>query len=418
MPYTQAQLPLGVSLRRHRLTSLLILLFAFAALSRSQETSAAVTDTERQQALHLLDEGKFVAAMPLFEKLVADHPDDSVVREGWAWCLFEYSMTLPDPTEAKKVRIRSRAEAIKAQQLGDKSQILQILLSIPEDGSKSAYSDREDVDNAMRAAEADFARGDLDKAREGYLRVLVLDPNNYEATIFTGDVFFKQHVYGSAGEWFARAIQIDPNRETAYRYWGDSLRALGKDDEARSRFIDAIVAEPYSQSSWVGLTNWVQHHKLQMTLVHLKDGSSVKVKDPTHIDININPSTSRDDPNSMAWTSYGLARAVWHTEKYEKQFPDVPRNRHTLQEEAHALDFMIKVLREGKNYEKDKARLDPSLQYLIKVSDAGFIEPFVLLNRADDEIAQDYETYRRANRQKIRDYLDLFVAPRLEEKPQ
>ena len=84
------------------------------------------------------------------------------------------------------------------------------------------------------SAEADFSRGELDKAREGYMRALLLDPNNYSAGLFTGDVLFNQHAYGDAGEWFARAIQIDPNRETAYRYWGDVLVATGK--ERRSAF--------------------------------------------------------------------------------------------------------------------------------------------------------------------------------------
>jgi hypothetical protein len=36
----------------------------------------------------------------------------------------------------------------------------------------------------MKAAEADFARGNLDKARDGYLHVLMLDPNNYAAAVF------------------------------------------------------------------------------------------------------------------------------------------------------------------------------------------------------------------------------------------
>jgi len=73
---------------------------------------------------------------------------------------------------------------------------------------------------------------------------------------------------------------------------------------------------------------------------------------------------------------------------------------------------MITVLKEQKNYKKILKELDPSLQSLIKIQEAGFLDPFVVLNRADAEIAQDYESYRATNRDKIRRYLDEFVVPK------
>jgi hypothetical protein len=47
---------------------------------------------------------------------------------------------------------------------------------------------------------------------------------------------------------------------------------------------------------------------------------------------------------------------------------------------------------------------------------AGLLEPFVLLNRADNDITQDYNDYRAANRDKLRRYLDEFVVPKTPEK--
>lgn len=370
-------------------------------------------DPAYNQAVDLYKHGKFVDAMPLFERLAADHPSSPEVREGWAWSMFLYAATLTDLEQRKKARARARTIALQAQKLGDDSQILHLMLEQPEDGgADTKFSDRKDVDDAMRAAEADFARGDLDKAREGYLRVVLIDPNNYEAPLFIGDVYFKQQVYGSAGEWFGRAIQIDPNRETAYRYWGDDLVAMGKEDEARGKFIDAIVAEPYNNRSWVGLTNWLKDNKLELQIVRLKDRSAVTVKDEKNINITLDSSLGKDDPNSAAWTAYGLGRAAWHTENYEKEFPNVTRKRRTLQEEAHALDLMVKVLKERKDYAKTLKDLDPSLQVFIKIHEAGFLEPFVLINRADAEIAQDYDAYRASNRDTIRRYFDEFVVPK------
>jgi len=244
------------------------------------------------------------------------------------------------------------------------------------------------------------------------MQALLINPNNYEATLFTGDVYFKQHINGSAVEWFARATRIDPNRETAYRYWGDALAALGKDDEARTKYIEGIIADPYSRRSWTGLENWLQRNKVTLNYVKLKDRSSVTVNNDKSINVTIDSSLSKNDPNADAWMTYGLGRSAWHTEKYEKEFRDVPRDRRTLQEESHALDLMITVLKEQKDYAKKLPRLDPSLQSLIMIQEAGFLEPFVLLNRADGGIAQDYPSYRAANRDQIRRYLDEFVVPK------
>ena len=397
--------------------SLLLVTVPAGCIGQNAQAPQATTkeDPGRHRAEELYSQGKFVDAMPLFEALAADHPSDPVVREAWAWCLFQYAGTLPDPQQRKSVRARARTIAVEAKGLGDNSQLLQLMLEQPEDGgSEVAFSDSKEVDTAMKAAEADFSRGELDKAREGYMRALLMDPNNYNAALFIGDVYFKQHVYGSAGEWFARAIQIDQNRETAYRYWGDALVAMGKEDEARSKFIEGIIADPYSRRSWTGLQNWVQRNKVALNNVQLKNGAAVTEKDDKNITITIDDSSlkKKNDPNGLAWMTYGMGRASWHGDRFKKEFPNEPKYRHTLKEESDSLGLMIAVLKEQKNYQKKLKDLDSSLQSLIKIKEAGFLEPFVLINRADAEIAQDYPPYRGANRDTIRRYLDEFMVPK------
>jgi hypothetical protein len=53
---------------------------------------------------------------------------------------------------------------------------------------------------------------------------------------------------------------------------------------------------------------------------------------------------------------------------------------------------------------------------LAKVEKAGLLEPFVLLNRADNGIARDYADYRATSRDKIRQYLDQVAIPQLPSK--
>src|SRR5579872_1451251 len=276
--------------------------------SSAQAQGAYTEDPARHEAFQLYDAGKYVEAMPLLEKIVADHPSDLVAKEHLAFSMVGSAATLPDPAERKKVRARARVLAVQLKEAGDNSNLLQIMLALPEDGSESSFSDRKNVDDAMKAAEADFGRGDLDKAREGYLHVLALDPGNYEAALFAGDVCFKQHSYGQAGEWFARAIQIDPNRETAYRYWGDALTSSSKNDEARGKFIDAVVAEPYSNKAWMGVRQWVDRNKVKLNILVLKDKSATQT-DGKNATITLDPNMlNGDSSGTAAWIVYSGTR--------------------------------------------------------------------------------------------------------------
>lgn len=379
----------------------------------AQDLPAPKDDPARGAAFEAYDAGKMVEALPQLEALAAKYPTDIVIKERWAFSTLLYAATLNDPEQRKKARVRARAIALEAQKLGDNSQLLMSALEVPEDGSEGLFSKTPEVDAAMRSAEANFARGEYDKARDGYIQVLLLEPTNYDAALFVGDVYFRQHVQGSAGEWFARAVQIDPNREAAYRYWADSLLAFGKNTEAWLKFIDAIVAELCRQSAWDGAQKWAHLNKTELHLLRLEDKAQVRRQDDRNINITLDNSAfaKKNDLNGLAWTSYGLTRVLWQGDRFKKEFPNEPKYRRTMKEEVDCLHSMLAVLKEQKHFDKKKAGLPPSLLELIKIDDAGLLEPFVLISRADNDIAQDYPAYRDANREKVRVYLDTFVVP-------
>jgi tetratricopeptide (TPR) repeat protein len=366
---------------------------------------------ERDHALELYKQGKMVEAMPLLEKLSADNPKDIAVMESWGVSVLGYAQTLEDLDLRKKARARSYTILMKAQNLGDNSELLQTLLrSLPSDGSFVPFSQKKDVDAAMQQAEADFARGDLDKARQGYMRAYLLGPKQYYAALFMGDSYFKQHQPVFAGEWFSNAIKIDPNIETAYRYWGDALLGVGKLDEARTQYIGAVVADPYNENSWGGLKNWTARTKLQLNWLKLKDRVAVEVKDGK-TNVTIDSSIAKGDPSMAGWLIYGMTRASWMKEKFAKEYPTEPSYRRSLREETEALHLFATVVKET----SEKQKLDLSgtdLGTLVAIDQAGLLEPFVLLNRSDNGIAKDYEGYRTANRDKIRRYMDEFVVPK------
>jgi len=54
---------------------------------------------------------------------------------------------------------------------------------------------------------------------------------------------------------------------------------------------------------------------------------------------------------------------------------------------------------------------DPNVQLLLKLYHAKMLEPYVLLNGADQGIAQDYAGYRAQNRAKLVEYRGEFIVP-------
>ena len=380
--------------------------------SQSQQQDDPDTAAMRRKALDLYRQGKYVDAIPLLEQLSAKNPNDYVVKEHWGYCMLEFSLTLRDPEARKRARIQARALGLEAQKAGDQSDLVQTLVAIPEDGSEVKFSERADVNDAMKAAEADFARGDLDKAREGYKRVLELDPKNYDATLFMGDVYFNEHAYNSANEWFAKAAQINPDREAAYQYWGDSLAKTGKNDEAREQYIKAVIAEPYTRSSWLALRQWSDRTKQPFNAILLQNKSTEKTPGGNAAGTLDEHTLDQSSPESAGWNAYNNERAAWQQGKFKRAFPNETTYRRSLKEETAALDAMIKVLAPEAASESKAKKLDPALLQLIQIDQKGLLESFVLLNRADPEIAKDYPAYRADHRDKLFEYMDEFVLPK------
>ncbi|HEY0725506.1 MAG TPA: tetratricopeptide repeat protein, partial [Pyrinomonadaceae bacterium] len=214
------------------------LLLAFSVVS-------AVQKDERSVAFQLYKDGKYVEAIPLFEKLATAKPNDRDVIEALGLMTATQTAYLKDPAARKQARKRARELLLRAQSLGANSTLLTWMLEavVPEnDSDNSTFSAQKEVDDAMREGEAAFVNGDFPKALEMYRRALALDPKLYEAALFIGDVYFKTADHANAAEWYGRAIGINPDRETAYRYWGDSLMKQGRLTDAGEKFVESYLA--------------------------------------------------------------------------------------------------------------------------------------------------------------------------------
>ncbi|HEU5131943.1 MAG TPA: tetratricopeptide repeat protein, partial [Pyrinomonadaceae bacterium] len=372
-------------------------------------TAAAQDDSERKRAFELYRDAKYVDALPLFEQLALKYPDDPDVIENLGMLVFTQSAYLKTPEERKTARKRGRALLVQAQKLGSNSALLTAMIEgIPVDGGEDgSFSAKKEVDEAMHEGEAAFAKGEFPKAIEMYQRALLLDPNLYEAALFTGDVYFKTADQIKAGEWFGRAVKINPDRETAYRYWGDSLMKQGKVTEAGEKFVEAYIAEPYNRLARAGFVNWGDKVHIELAHPRVELPASVAQK-PGEATLTIDPSLFGKEKNgsAAAWVTYGLTRTSWQ-EEFAKQYPNEKKYRHSLKEEAAAMRAALKVLGEQKGGDANK--IDPTLQIIKKLDKEGLLEAFILLALPDAGIASDFPAYRKTNVDDLRRYVKLYV---------
>jgi tetratricopeptide (TPR) repeat protein len=372
--------------------------------------------TERARAIQLINENKFDEALPVFERLAASSQADGQVMYGLGVALIMSADKIKDEEAQRKARLRGRESLVRAQQMGVTDPNLAMLIkTVKPSGALAGVSDNKEANEAMFAAGEAFKAKDYEKAASEYERAARLDPTLYEAALYTGNTYYTLKNWAKAGEWFARAIAIDPEKETAHRYWADALMYSGKQEEARDKFFEAIIQDPYSELTWRGLGNWAEMNKVTLAHPKIDIPTSVSSQGNGNVNITIDEKALKGDAKdgSAAWMMYGIARAGWTTgkdgklsESFAKAYPNEKTYRHSLAEEVDALRLVIVSVKEqGKKVKQ----LEPSLARLVKLDEAGLLEPYILFARADQGIAQDFAEYRKANRDKLRRYLLEYV---------
>jgi tetratricopeptide (TPR) repeat protein len=403
---------------------LLFMLTLLQGVSVAAHGQQPADDSDRARALKLYESSNFVEAVPLLEKVAAGNPNDVVVLSRLGFALYATSTAIKDKDARQAVLERARQILIRANELGDDSNLTRVTLEAlaSPDPTDAPFSNLREAEKTIREGEKAFVRGELDKALAAYERALKLDPKLYEAALYAGDMYFKKghaatderekyELMDKAGRWFARAVEINPNRETAHRYWGDALMmGQKKREESRQKFVEAIVAEPYNRRAWVGLTQWAQVYGVTLGHPRIDVPTNVSSLKDNKMTITIDPKAINDKVDgSSAWMFYGLTRATWATEKFAKEFPSEKSYRHSLPEEAEALGNVAGLVKQQLKEGKIK-QIDPMLERLVRLYDGGLLEAYVLFAHANQGIAMDYPTYRKANRDKLRRYLLEYVS--------
>jgi len=394
---------------RKLLVTLLTLLFLSVVIASPTQGQTEGTAELKRQATALLKENKYTEALPILEKIAAAEPNDGETQFFLAFALIGQATNTKDNAARKALRVRARQAFVKAKALNyDEPKIDAMILGLPEDGSDSpGFTSNAKANQLMEEGEALFSQGKPDEALKKYQEALELDPKLYHAALFSGDIYMQKGDFANAEIWYQKAIAIDPNKETAYRYSATPLMKQRKVEEARDRYIEAFIVEPYNRFARGGLIQWAQATQTPLAHPDIAIPTNVTFDEKGDAKINLDASAllGGKDDGSFAWISYGTARSSWRKEKFAKTFPNEKTYRHSLAEEADALRSVLSVATADK---KDK-KLSPSLTRLKKLDEEGLLESYILIARPDDGIAQDYPAYLKQNRDKLRRYMVQYV---------
>lgn len=383
---------------------------AHAASARSK---AAPPDLNL--ANDLMDQAKYVEAAAIQEQWLKLNPKDA---DGW----FHYGYTLElqasaseKPAEQKKLRKRAREALLKAKKLRSTHAMLEPLLEkIRPDGTEIdlTFSAHEKAAALMKQAETAFVRHDYDAAYKLYQETLALEPSNYYALLYSGDVHFNRGQLEEACAWFAKAVAADPNLETAHRYWGDATRRLGKHEESLSHHIDAFIAQPLHPYPRKMLGNELQLNGGPGRRIPLKlpqAGFELKGKQ-----INLSPTAL----GNLADASYTLVCAGWRLKNFQERHPTEKTSRHCIEEEVFSLEYLLEA-RESKDKDGKQVYADyqTELELLAKIKADDLLAPFAFFERGDDALHTDYPAYRDKNREQLRRYVRTYWFKLPPEKP-
>jgi tetratricopeptide (TPR) repeat protein len=357
---------------------LLILTLCFLSLgfagrvSAQEEIKSPGKSAMREKTLEFVSQNRYLDAFPLFEKVAPLYPNDAELWAHYGIAILARSATLNSAAERKIERVKGYNVLMKAQQLGAKNVIALNLLDqlSPDGGEEDNFGGNPEFEKNLREGEGFFGRGEYEKAFTAYEKAYKINPKSYEAALFMSDTLYASGKYKESELWFAKAVEIEPNREQAYRFWGDALMNQKKTAEARDKFVDGLIAEPFSRMTWDRLGRWIEETKTKVAPLEITPPGNAASGA-----IRIDETLLKTENGTASWKFYNETRKA--------QVIAGGNGARTLAGEAAAYRKVAEAVRNDLKSGKVKYP-DQNLSNLVKLDDAGLLEAYVFLLRADE----------------------------------
>lgn len=393
----------------------LAIILAFSPVF-TQAVTYELNQADITTAIQKRNEWKHAEAAAVFKQWLKTYPDDGRVHFELAYALYLQAAAETNPAVASPLRKEAHAHLVRSRDCGHKDAMLDALLAeIDENGNihePKQYAPDPETSALIAKGEQSFSQGKIDDARVLYTQAFERDPKAFIAALYIGDVHYYQKRYSESIEWFKRAAEINPDLETAHRYWADALRRLDRHDEALAKYIDALIANPYARfpRSMLQKIAEARGRPIRPSPINELSMAGVRLGPGKQIILGINPESQY--PGELL---YAMARAAWLTGESEKYFAADATPRHSLPEETEGLrKFSVMIGELIENKSEDMGKWRPAADAITTLDKSGLLESFILIDRADEGIVQDYRAYRREHRDNLVRYIREYW---LDEKP-
>lgn len=147
-----------------------------------------------------------------------------------------------------------------------------------------------DLQQKLIAALEHHQRGDIDKAAEGYLAVVNLDPNQPDALHLLGVAAYQLGDSQKAADLIGRSVKVNPNNADAHSNLGNALMRLGNLTEAESRYRRSIELNPAAATSQFNLANVLSQTDRHAEAIRHYDRAIAQM--PNYVDAHYNRAAS------------------------------------------------------------------------------------------------------------------------------
>jgi tetratricopeptide (TPR) repeat protein len=392
---------------------LLIVSAQTPSMSSASSTTADVNlnDPDRQEAVRLYKEHKLAEAAEWWQKVVVKYPGDMDAHEALGASLLNRAGLQADRNKKTSDRLLARAELVRAQELGNNSDLCRILLStIPEDGSEVRQPTNRTV-SAILLQPAP-AKRDLETVGE-YAIVMEHEAGNYFLEVEIGIAYARLKQWDKAQEWYVRALQTAPDGSLVYGNWADMLISMGRMKEAREKLIQGLFI---SDNDWL-FRRWLAKNHLELKKIDIKVPYEYSTGKTGSI-LLVDPSWLGKDDGRDAWLMYPRTRRLWKNEKYFNQFHmnefHMNGYRHSMAEEVDALSQVVAAFNESLA-KGNVQEPDPDLMLLSRFQADGLLEAFVVLAERDldQDLSSEVLFFRIKHRDKLMEFADKYIVPPL-----
>jgi tetratricopeptide (TPR) repeat protein len=356
--------------------------------------------------MRLYKEHKLAEAAEWWMKVVIKYPGDMDAHEALGASLLNRAALQGDRNKKTSDRLLARAELVRAQELGNNSDLCRILLStIPEDGSEVRQPTNRTVSAILLQTAP--AQRDLETVGE-YAFVMEHEAGNYFLEVGIGIAYARLKQWDKAEEWYVRALQTSPDGSLVYGNWADMLVSMGRMKEAREKLILGLFI---SDNDWL-FRRWLAKNHLELKKIDIKVPHEYPTG-KTGTMIVVDPAWLGKGDGRDAWLMYPKTRRLWKNEKYFNEFHMIGY-RHSLAEETDALSQVVAAFKESMA-KGDVEEPDPALVLLSRFQENGLLEAFVVLAERDldQDLSSEVLFFRNKHRDKLMEFADKYIVPPL-----